>query len=249
MSHCHSCLPISLETDVNFAYGCDNAYTSEIRVICSQQSKISGFTRNRKKEQLLTNAVIAADKIADEQVALPVQPGQPALVTSQSDHSIRYQVTEACTDAGSCTCPQGRLGYVYKHRVKVISLLLNCGKQDTVLFLGRWAGSNRGSMQQLLERCSSDTQPELPEHDSWTELTENLELEDEAEQHEQGITTITGRQTQAASDSALATQLRRTADSEMLSQFRRLLGASTGNADMRNILAYLSLILRRVHDI
>ncbi|KAL3152671.1 hypothetical protein ABBQ38_012268 [Trebouxia sp. C0009 RCD-2024] len=33
----------------------------EIRVICSQQSKVSGFTRNRKKEQLLTNAVIAAD--------------------------------------------------------------------------------------------------------------------------------------------------------------------------------------------
>ena len=65
----------------------------EIRVVCSQQSKVSGFTRNRKQEQLLTNAVIAADKIADEQVTLPVQPGQPALVTSQSDHSIRYRVT------------------------------------------------------------------------------------------------------------------------------------------------------------
>ncbi|KAL3140123.1 hypothetical protein ABBQ38_004401 [Trebouxia sp. C0009 RCD-2024] len=91
-------------------------------------------------------------------------------------------------------------------------------------------------MQQLLERCSSDLQPELPEHDSWTQLTENLELEDEAEQHEQGITTTTGRQTQAASDSALATQLRRTADSEMLAQFQRLLEASRGNADMRNIL-------------
>ena len=207
----------------------------EIRVVCSQQSKVSGFTRNRKQEQLLTNAVIAADKIADEQVTLPVQPGQPALVTSQSDHSIRYRVTEACTDAGSCSCPQGTLGYVCKHRVKVIGLLLDCSKQDIVLFLGTWAGSNRGGMQQLLECSSSDTQPELPEHDSWTQLTENLELEDEAEQHKQGITT-TGRQTQAASDSALATQLRRTADSEMLAQFQSLLEASRGNADMRNIL-------------
>ncbi|KAL3146974.1 hypothetical protein ABBQ38_014942 [Trebouxia sp. C0009 RCD-2024] len=81
-----------------------------------------------------------------------------------------------------------------------------------------------------------NTQPELPEHDSWTQLTKNLELEDEAEQHEQGITTTTGRQTQAASDSALATQRRRTADSEMLAQFQRLLEASRGNADMRNIL-------------
>ncbi|KAL3157094.1 hypothetical protein ABBQ38_001340 [Trebouxia sp. C0009 RCD-2024] len=70
----------------------------------------------------------------------------------------------------------------------------------------------------------------------WTQLTENLDLEDEAEQHEQGITTMTGRQTQAASDSALATQLRRTADSGMLAQFQRLLEASRGNADMRNIL-------------
>lgn len=180
--------------------------------------------------------MIAADKIADEQVTLPVQPGQPALVTSQSDHSIRYRVTEACTDAGRCSCPQGTLGYTCKHRVKVIGLLLDCSKQDIVLFLGTWAGSNRGGMKQLLERCSSDTQAEVPEHDSWTQLTENLELEDEAEQHKQGITSTSGRQTQAASDSALATQIRRTADPEMLAQFQSLLEASRGNADMRNIL-------------
>ena len=50
----------------------------ELRVMCSQQSKARGFTRNRKQEQLVSNAVRAADTIADEQVSLPAQPGQPA---------------------------------------------------------------------------------------------------------------------------------------------------------------------------
>ncbi|KAL3142526.1 hypothetical protein ABBQ38_002848 [Trebouxia sp. C0009 RCD-2024] len=140
--------------------------TEKFEIRASQQSKVSGFTRNRKKEQLLTNAVIVADKIADGQVTLPVQPGQPAHVTSQNDHCIRYRVTEACTDAGSCSCPQGTLGYMCKHRVKAIGLLLDCSKQHVVLFLGTRAGSHRGGMQQLLERCSSNTQPEPPERDS-----------------------------------------------------------------------------------
>lgn len=48
----------------------------------------TGFTRNRKLEQLVTNAVLAAEQIADEHVSLPTQLGQPALVTSQSDQSM-----------------------------------------------------------------------------------------------------------------------------------------------------------------
>ena len=90
--------------------------------------------------------------------------------------------------------------------------------------------------QQLRRHATAPWNAAARTHNSWTQVTENLELEDEAEQHKQGIATTTGRQTQAASDSALATQLRRTADSEMLAQFQSLLEASRGNADMRNIL-------------
>lgn len=203
----------------------------ELRIICSQQSKVSGFTRNRKQEQLVTNAVIAAEHIPDAHVTLPAEPGQPALVTSQSDQSIQYRVTGACTETASCSCPQGTLGYFCKHRVKVIAQLSGCKKQDIVLFLGTWAGSSRGGMQQLLKRSDTDAQPDL---DSWAQLTENLQLEQEAQQHEQGMACTTKRQ--ATIDSNSVTKSSKTGNADMLAQFQRLLDQSNGNADLRNIL-------------
>lgn len=203
--------------------------------MCSQQSKTSGFTRNRKLEQLVTNAVLAAEQIADEHVSLPTQPEQPALVTSQRDQSIRYRVTDACTETASCSCPQGTLGYLCKHRVKVIGLVTQCKKQDIVLFLGTWAGSSRGGMQQLLNRGQTDVQPEL---DNWQQLTENLQLEDEAQQHDQGSSSMTDSDSQTVEPTAgnSAAQPKPASDADMLAQFQRLQQESKGSADMRNIL-------------
>ena len=201
----------------------------ELRIICSQQSKVSGFTRNRKQEQIVTNAVIAAEQIPDAHVTLPAQAGQPALVKSQQDQSIQYRVTGACTETASCSCPQGALGYFCKHRVKVIAQLSGCKQQDIVLFLGTWAGSSRGGMQRLLQRSDTDAQP-----DSWTQLTENLQLEHEAQQHEQDASCTTSMQLASAGPSA--SQLSKTSDADMLAQFNKLLDQSRGNADLRNIL-------------
>lgn len=133
-------------------------------MICSQQSKVNSFTRNCKQEELVTNTVIAADKITDEQVSLSQHSGQPAVVTSQSNPTIRYRVTGACTEKASCSCPQDVLGYVCRHRVKVISLVTHCKPYDIVLFLGTWAGSALGGIERLLQRHQSDVQPEP---DSW----------------------------------------------------------------------------------
>ena len=145
---------------------------------------VSGFTHKRKQEQLVINAVIAAESIADQHVKLPTQPGQAALVTSQADSGILSRVTDACTDTGSCSCPQGTMGYLCKHRVKVIALAIQCSKPDMVLFLAPWAGTERGVMSQLLQRNTSASQPEP---DSWSQVAETFELEAEVQQHAQSI--------------------------------------------------------------
>ena len=71
--------------------------------MCSQQSKASGLACNIaiscKLEQLVINAVLAAEQIADGHVSLPTQPEQSALETSQTKQSVRYRVTDACTDS------------------------------------------------------------------------------------------------------------------------------------------------------
>ena len=74
----------------------------------------------------------------------------------------------------------------------------------------------------------------LPDLDSWAQLTENLQLEQEAQQHEQGMAGTTKRQ--ATTDSNPVVNASRTGDTDMLAQFERLLDQSRGNADLRNIL-------------
>ncbi|DBA93277.1 TPA: hypothetical protein ACH3X2_003564 [Trebouxia sp. C0005] len=168
---------------------------------------------------------MAANRIADEQVSLPAQPGQPAFVISQSNQTMQYRVTDACTEQASCSCPQGILGYVCKHRVKVISLITHCRPHDIVLFLGTWAGSDRGDVKRLLQRYNLDEQPEPP---SWEQLTEILELEVEVEQHERGANA-------SHMQSAIA-QLKSLSDDALLAQTQTLLDQSRGNSEMRTIL-------------
>ena len=144
-------------------------------------------------------------------------------------------MTDACAETASCSCPQGTLGYLCKHRVKVICLVTQCKKQDIVLFLGTWAGSSRGGMQQLLNRGQTDVQPEL---DNWQQLTENLQLEVEAQQHDQGSSSMTDSDSQTVDPTAgnSAAQPKPASDADMLAQFQRLQQESKGSADMRNIL-------------
>ena len=205
-------------------------------MISQQQSRVSGFTHNCKQEQLVIHAVIAAESIADEHVTLPTQPGQAALVISQADQSIRYRVTDACTDTGTCSCPQGTMGYLCQHRVKVTALATQCSKPDMVLFLGTWAGSERGGLSQLLQRNTSAAQPEP---DSWSQLAETFELEAEVQEHEQSISIPAISRPRATTAVVSATQLMCSMPNEadLQSQLQMLLEQSRDNGDMRNILA------------
>ena len=78
----------------------------------------------------------------------------------------------------------GTMGYLCKHRVKVIALATQCSKPAVVLFLGTWAGSERGGMSQLPQRNTSAAQPEP---DSWSQLADTFELEAEVQEREQSV--------------------------------------------------------------
>ncbi len=198
----------------------------EIRVKCIQHSKASGFVRNRKREQLVATAVIASSSISDEHVSLPATPDQPALVTSQEDSATRYKVQNACMDTASCSCPVGTLGSICKHVVKVISLMTNRSGPDIVLALGTWAGSNRGGVKQLLQRDSSEQV-----YDSFRQLTECFQLEDEAQEHEK-VQASSSRQ-----DSSRAPRSDGTDEEAILAHVRKLLEQTKDKPDMRGILA------------
>ena len=114
-----------------------------------------------------------------------------------------------------------------------------------VLFLGTWAGSERGGMSQLLQRntisthlahisCAAAAQPEP---DSWSQLAETFELEADVQQHEQSISIPAVSAPRAATAVASATQLSMPSEADLQSQFQLLLEQSRGNGDMLTILA------------
>ncbi|KAL3160733.1 hypothetical protein ABBQ32_010643 [Trebouxia sp. C0010 RCD-2024] len=71
----------------------------EPRFILKQAIKGAGFVTNRRQEQLVTSAVIAAQQTPDSFVKLADRPDSPAQVTSMQDPSRTYEVTHASVPA------------------------------------------------------------------------------------------------------------------------------------------------------
>ena len=91
-----------------------------MRIRYKQAYNTAGFKINRKAEGVLTDAVIAAQAIPNSSVELIDSSGGVAHVTSMSDMSVQYHVTDAGKPTARCTWPQELLHC--KHVVKVISL-------------------------------------------------------------------------------------------------------------------------------
>ena len=81
---------------------------------------------NRKAEGIVTDALIAARAIPNRFVELIDSSGGVAHVTSMSEMSVQYHVTDAGKPTARCTRPQGLLHCICKHVVKVISLSQGC---------------------------------------------------------------------------------------------------------------------------
>jgi len=91
-----------------------------LRFQCKQAYKAAGFVTNRRQEQIVASAVIAAQQIPDSSVDLVDSTGQLAFVTSKDDPSLKYEVKAAGTSKASCTCPNGQLHYLCKHQLQIL---------------------------------------------------------------------------------------------------------------------------------
>ncbi|DBA71835.1 TPA: hypothetical protein ACH3X2_010886 [Trebouxia sp. C0005] len=84
----------------------------DMRICYKQAYKVAGFKTNRKTEGVVTEAVIAAQAIPNSFVELIGSSGEVAHVTSMSDMSVQYHVTDAGKPTARCTCPHGLLPLV-----------------------------------------------------------------------------------------------------------------------------------------
>lgn len=133
----------------------------DMRIRYKQAYKTAGFMTNRKAEGVLTNAVIAAQAIPDSFVELLDSSGAIAHVTSMSDLSVKYQVTDAGGVSAKCNCPQGRLHYMCKHVVKVISLSQGYTDAQIIQALGTRAGTSMQGLHKLHSNTAGQPQTQV----------------------------------------------------------------------------------------
>ena len=126
-----------------------------------QAYKAAGFMTNRKAEGVLTNAVIAAQAIPDRFVELLDNSHAVAHVTSMSDMSVKYQVTDAGKVTAGCNCPQGRLHYMCKHVVKGISLSQGYTGAQIIQALGTRAGTSMQGLHKLHSNTAAQPQTKV----------------------------------------------------------------------------------------
>ncbi|KAL0023355.1 hypothetical protein WJX77_010470 [Trebouxia sp. C0004] len=84
----------------------------DLRFQRKQAYKAAGFVTNRRQEQAVASAVVAAQRIPDNFVKLLDSSGQLAEVTSMQDSSVKYEVKAAGIAAASCTCPNAQLHFI-----------------------------------------------------------------------------------------------------------------------------------------
>ena len=146
----------------------------DVRFQCKQAYKAAGFVENRRQEQVVAAAVIAAQRIPDNHVQLHDSTEQLALVTSMQDSSVQYEVKRAGTATASCTCPQGQLHYLCKHMMKVISVSTEYSGAQIIQALGTRAGSSLQGFDKL--QCNVTAEP-CSSSDQLTHLEEQFALD------------------------------------------------------------------------
>ena len=87
--------------------------------------------------------------------------GALAYVTSMSDMSVKYQVIDAGKVTAGCNCPQGRLYYMCKHVVKVISLSQGFPDAQIIQALGTRAGTSMQGLDKLHSNTAAQPQTEV----------------------------------------------------------------------------------------
>ncbi|DBA98273.1 TPA: hypothetical protein ACH3X1_001194 [Trebouxia sp. C0004] len=128
-----------------------------LRFQCKQAYKAAGFVPNRRQEQAVASAVVAAQRIPDTFVKLLDSSGQLAEVTSMQDSSVKYEVKAAGTAAASCTCPNAQLHYICKHMMKVVSLTTQYSGAQIIQALGTRAGSTLQGFDKLQCKLSNQS--------------------------------------------------------------------------------------------
>ena len=82
--------------------------------------KALGFVKNKKIEKIVTNSVLGAKSIKDENIKLLEDDGRPRLVQSTKDAAIWYKVCAPCTEYACCNCEWSIRGNFCKHQVAIL---------------------------------------------------------------------------------------------------------------------------------
>ncbi|DBB04166.1 TPA: hypothetical protein ACH3X1_013210 [Trebouxia sp. C0004] len=129
----------------------------DLRFQRKQAYKAAGFVTNRRQEQAVASAVVAAQRIPDNFVKLLDSSGQLAEVTSMQDSSVKYEVKAAGIAAASCTCPNAQLHFICKHMMKVVSLTTQYSGAQIIQALGTRAGSTLQGFDKLQCKLSNQS--------------------------------------------------------------------------------------------
>lgn len=203
-----------------------------LRFQCKQAYKAAGFVTNRRQEQAVATAVIAAQQIPDSSVELADSTGQLACVTSMQDSSVKYEVKAAGTTTASCTCAHAQLHYLRKHMMKVVSLSSGHSGAQIIQALGTRAGSSLQGFDKL--QCNTVTQTDSS-CDQMAQLEQRFALSDFESELQPAPKPAPKRQqvSQQGHDSAACQQ-------QMESVYREVLGEVSGNPQLeQHLLAQL----------
>ena len=77
--------------------------------------KALGFVKNKKIVEIVTNSVLGAKSIKDENIKLPEDDGKLWLVQSTKDAAIWYKVCVPCIKYACCNCEWSIRGNFCKH--------------------------------------------------------------------------------------------------------------------------------------
>ena len=103
--------------------------------------KALGFVKNKKIAEIVTNSVLGAKSIKDENIKLPEDDGRLWLVQSTKDAAIWYKVCAPCTEYACSNCEWSIRGNFCKYQV---AILKGFGISTDIIieFCGTWYGTN-----------------------------------------------------------------------------------------------------------
>ena len=134
--------------------------------------KALGFVKNKKVAEIVTNSILAAKSIMDENIKLPEDDGKPWLVQSTKDATIWYKVSVTCTEYACCNCEWSIRGNFCKHQVTILNFF-GISTNIIIEFSGTWYGTNLGGVISMFGACNipdvEDAFSELEDDDGFQE--------------------------------------------------------------------------------